>query len=133
MTDRAAGDHEGMARALTARSDRFAADARIDEVSVDGRFVLAYQCALDLMNATLALVDPQATRRRGTHAKRIEACSASLPGSAELFRRIDLSRQARNLVVYSGHGTQAAVLERLLDDIASLRTLVRDLSEGRTA
>ena len=128
MTDRPPGDQVETADSFIARADRFAADARLDQVSVDGKFVLAYQCALDLLNATLALADPQASRRRWTHAKRIEACSTALPESAHLFSSIDRSRQARNLVVYSGQGTEEGVLTRLLTDVAELRAVVASLT-----
>lgn len=103
------------------------ADARNPSVSLDGRFVLGYHSALDLMNAIVASLTGSHARSRWTHAARIEACGAGLPEHADLFRRIDLVRQARNLVIYSGRGTEQGVLEQLLFDLDELRQVTHQV------
>lgn len=111
---------------LLAAADRGMADARVEGVSLDGRFTTAYGAALSLATAVLA-ADGFRSSGLGHHA----TVWAALPfvmgeGYQEVADYLDGCRRKRNLLSYErvGLATEAEV-EELVRLVERLREEVR--------
>ena len=114
---------------LLKRCRALVADAMVEAVSMEGRFLLAWQAAVDVMNALVRSGPNGGKPPRGTHADRIEQCRAIAPELSSALDGINESRQRRNLIAYSGHGAEVDVLIRLLADVAAVdRAVERRMS-----
>lgn len=109
---------------LLTRAEAFGADSGRKDNSLEGRFLLAYQSAVQLLNALLIAGGAPSSSRRGTHIERIEAARVLLPESTALLARIDNSRRSRNLLVYAGERIETELLTDVRSDLAHLREAV---------
>jgi len=106
--------------ALLHRGRTLGSDAKVEEVSIEGRFLLAWQATVDVMNALLQTAPESRKLPRGTHIDRIDRCRRIAPEVSEALDGINDSRHRRNLIAYSGHGAEVDVLARLLRDLAAI-------------
>lgn len=119
QAEKVAADPDG-ARELLDSAREHAEDAGRSVNSASGRYLLAYQGALDAMNAILKAAGYRITSGLAGHMVRIEKCSDLLPSDSELFERVDDARQMRNKLSYDGGGLSVDAVEEFVDDLQKL-------------
>ena len=111
---------------LLAKAQRDLGDAMVPDVSLDGRFIAAYNAALALATAALAAAGYRASGA-AHHATVFEALpivmGEELRATSEYY---DICRQKRNRALYDeiGQATRAEV-EELIEAVHSLENSVR--------
>lgn len=125
VVDDSAGRDVEAAQNLVGKASEHVEDAEREVNHGSSRFLLAYQAALDLMNAVLKAAGKKVTSGPGGHIARIDGCKAELPGAAELWERIDDARQRRNRIAYDGMETDADLVEAFAADLKELTEKVK--------
>jgi hypothetical protein len=112
---------------LLALADRDLHDAQSTELSVDWRFNIAYNAALQLAGAALAASGYRVVRSGPHHHRTIQSLSHTIGTDDNTVRLLDRFRKKRNVAEYDAVGTisdQEAT--EILALAQSLRRLVLD-------
>ena len=112
---------------LLALADRDLRDARSQELSVDWRFNIAYNAALQLAATALAAIGYRVSRSGPHHHRIIQSLVHTIGADENTVRLLDRFRKKRNVAEYDSVGTISDKEAVEIFDLAlSLRQRVSD-------
>ncbi|MCK5619999.1 MAG: DNA-binding protein [Candidatus Krumholzibacteria bacterium] len=112
---------------LLALADRDLRDARSQELSVDWRFNIAYNAALQLAATALAAIGDRVSRSGPHHHRIIQSLVHTIGADENTVRLLDRFRKKRNVAEYDSVGTISDKEAVEIFDLAlSLRQRVSD-------
>jgi hypothetical protein len=111
---------------LLAAARRGLQDSGVSTLSVEGRFVLAYQAALQLCNAGLRFCGYRtSSNTKGAHATAIQTLGQTLGLAADEWRTLDAFRAKRHKAQYEGMDNVSE--KELLELRAIVELLLREV------
>lgn len=118
---------------LVAKAREHMEDARRPENHGSSRFLLAYQAALDLANATLRAAAKRVGSGPAGHVVRIECCIEQMPSAKETWERVEDARQRRNRLTYEGEDADVEIVEEFVGDLGILIGHVTEFIQDQRA
>ncbi len=102
--------------------DRDIADAAVDKISPDLRFIAALGAGIQVAHIALRASGYRATPGRGQHEKTIESLELTLGASSRTIQKLKTFSRKRNIANYDMSG---AVSEQELEQMLKLATELR--------
>ena len=97
--------------------DRSLADAKVEAVSTDLRFIAAFNAALSLATLALRATGHRAAAQAGHHVKTIDSLELTLKPNAKIIQKFKTFNNKRNKSVYDVAG---AISDQELQSMVSL-------------
>jgi len=97
--------------------DRSLADAKVEAVSTDLRFIAAFNAALSLATLALRATGHRAAAQAGHHVKTIDSLELTLKPNAKIIQKFKTFNNKRNKSVYDVAG---AISDQELQSLVSL-------------
>lgn len=107
--------------------DRSLADAKVEAVSTDLRFIAAFNAALCVATLALRATGHRTLTQAGHHVKTIESLELTLKPKANIIQKLKTFNNKRNKSVYDVAG---AISDQELEAMVSL---VNELKDGALA
>ncbi len=114
-------------RSLLGIVDRSLADAKVEAVSTDLRFIAAFNAALCIATMALRATGYRTVTQAGHHAKTIESLELTLKSNARIVQKFKTLNNKRNKSVYDVAG---AVSDQ---DLVAIVSLANELKDGAIA
>jgi hypothetical protein len=103
--------------------ERSLGDSKVDAVSIDLRFVAAYNAALTVATIALRGSGHRTVTQAGHHVKTIESLELTVKASSKVIQRFKTFNNKRNKSVYDVAG---AVSDQELEAVVKLATELKD-------
>lgn len=103
--------------------DRGLADAKVEAVSTDLRFIAAFNAALSLATLALRATGHRAVTQAGHHVKTIESLELTLKPNAKTIQKFKTFNNKRNKSVYDVAG---AISDQELQSVISLASELKN-------
>ncbi|MFH1841654.1 MAG: hypothetical protein ABIF77_00465 [bacterium] len=107
---------------LLALADRDLHDAQSQQLSVDWKFNIAYNAAMQLAGAALAAAGYRVTRSGGHHHRSIQSLAHTIGADDNLVRLLERFRKKRNVAEYDSVGT---ISDQEVDEMIDLAQMLR--------
>ena len=114
-------------RSLLGIVDRSLADAKVEAVSTDLRFIAAFNAALCIATMALRATGYRTVTQAGHHVKTIESLELTLKSNAKIVQKFKTLNNKRNKSVYDVVG---AVSDQ---DLVAIVSLANELKDGAIA
>ena len=110
-------------RSLLGIVERSLADAKVEAVSTDLRFIAAFNAALCIATMALRATGHRTVTQAGHHVKTIESLELTLKSNAKIVQKFKTFNNKRNKSVYDVAG---AVSDQELEAMVSLANELKD-------